>query len=123
MKQLLLIFILIGQARPSAAHHIYHNENNQKNCFSEIVSEKYIKGYQNYEGRWITGRVSVTRKKVAIPCHSPVPSSSRDQDCSAATGGLIGGGIAAAISEKDSYGWSIPLGAVLGMGINKERCS
>ncbi len=32
-------------------------------------------------------------------------------------GGLIGGGLAAAISKKDAYTWSIPIGAVLGMGI------
>ena len=33
------------------------------------------------------------------------------------TGGLIGGGLAAAISKKDAYGWSMPLGAALGMGM------
>ncbi len=38
------------------------------------------------------------------------------------TGGLIGGGLAAAISKKDSYAWSIPLGAVLGMGIANADC-
>ena len=40
----------------------------------------------------------------------------------ATTGGLIGGGIAAAISKKDAYAWSIPLGAVLGMGIANADC-
>ena len=40
----------------------------------------------------------------------------------ATTGGLIGGGIAAVISKKDSYAWSIPLGAVLGMGIANTDC-
>ena len=38
------------------------------------------------------------------------------------TGGLIGGGLAAAISKKDAYAWSIPLGAVLGMGIANADC-
>ena len=41
---------------------------------------------------------------------------------SATTGGLIGGGLAAAISKKDAYAWSIPLGAVLGMGIANADC-
>ena len=36
--------------------------------------------------------------------------------------GLIGGGLAAAISKKDAYAWSIPLGAVLGMGIANADC-
>ena len=40
----------------------------------------------------------------------------------ATTGGLIGGGLAAAISKKDAYAWSIPLGAVLGIGIAKADC-
>ena len=37
-------------------------------------------------------------------------------------GGLLGGGLAAALSKKDAYGWSIPLGAVLGMGIANADC-
>ena len=40
----------------------------------------------------------------------------------ASTGGLLGGGLAAAISKKDAYAWSIPLGAVLGMGIANADC-
>ena len=40
----------------------------------------------------------------------------------ATTGGLLGGGLAAAISKKDAYAWSIPLGAVLGMGIANADC-
>tara|TARA_Y100000766_G_scaffold33074_1_gene22923 strand:- start:29 stop:481 length:453 start_codon:yes stop_codon:yes gene_type:complete len=38
------------------------------------------------------------------------------------TGGLIGGGLAAAISKEDAYAWFIPLGAVLGMGIANADC-
>ena len=37
-------------------------------------------------------------------------------------GGLLGGGLAAAISKKDAYAWSIPLGAVLGIGIANTNC-
>ena len=37
-------------------------------------------------------------------------------------GGLIGGGIAASLSKRDAYGWSIPLGAVLGAGIGNAEC-
>ena len=40
----------------------------------------------------------------------------------ATTGGLLGGRLAAAISKKDAYAWSIPLGAVLGMGIANADC-
>lgn len=41
---------------------------------------------------------------------------------STATGGLIGGGLAAALSKKDAYSWSIPLGAVVGMGLGSSDC-
>ena len=40
----------------------------------------------------------------------------------ATSGGLIGGGLAAAISKKDAYAWSIPLGALLGIGIANADC-
>lgn len=38
-------------------------------------------------------------------------------------GGLIGGGLAASLSNKDAYGWTIPLGAVLGAGIGNAECN
>jgi len=49
----------------------------------------------------------------------------REGSCSssrATTGGLVGGSFAAAISKRGSYAWSIPLGAVLGMGIANADC-
>ena len=36
--------------------------------------------------------------------------------------GLLGGGLAAGLSAVDAYGWSIPLGAVLGRGIANNTC-
>lgn len=38
------------------------------------------------------------------------------------TGGLLGVGLAAAISKQDAYVSSIPLGAVLGMTIANAAC-
>ncbi len=40
----------------------------------------------------------------------------------ATTGGILGGSLAAALSKKDAYGWSILLGAVLGMVIANADC-
>ena len=37
-------------------------------------------------------------------------------------GGLLGGGLAASLSKKDAYGWSILLGAVLGAGLGRSGC-
>ena len=41
---------------------------------------------------------------------------------SATTAGLLGGGLAAVLSKKDAYGWSVPLGAILGMGVANADC-
>ena len=58
------------------------------------------------------------------PIASSKVSRETKRNCSAATttGGLVGGGLAAALSRKDAYGWSIPLGAVLGMGLANADC-
>ena len=70
-----------------------------------------------------------THRRYNRPTHQQILVSRRyrtiGRSCrsgNATTGGLIGGGIAAAISKKDSYAWSIPLGAVLGMGIANANC-
>ena len=49
------------------------------------------------------------------------PSSSVCKS-SRATGGVIGGGLAAAVSKKDAWGWTIPLGAVIGLGVGDANC-
>ena len=49
------------------------------------------------------------------------PSSSACRS-SRATGGLLGGGLAAAVSKKDAWGWAIPLGTVVGLGVGNENC-
>ena len=49
-------------------------------------------------------------------------SSSSACRSSRATGGVLGGGLAAAVSKKDSWGWTIPLGAVIGLGVGDANC-
>ncbi|KGG12088.1 MULTISPECIES: hypothetical protein [Prochlorococcus] len=61
---------------------------------------------------YLVPRQGYAPRKIASSCNSPNKT----------TGGLIGGGIAAALSKKDAYGWSIPLGAVLGMGLTSADC-
>ena len=36
--------------------------------------------------------------------------------------GLLGGGIAAMVSKKDAYAWSIPLGVVGGVALDRAGC-
>ena len=49
-------------------------------------------------------------------------SSSNACRSSRATRGLIGGGIAAAISKKDAWGWTILLAAIISLGVGHENC-
>ena len=49
-------------------------------------------------------------------------SSSSDCRSSIATGGVLGGGLAAAVSQKDAWGWTIPLGTVIGLGVGDANC-
>ena len=86
------------------------------------------------------GYVKSYHEKVSIPCNSDrnvfnhyhqktesqtsyVKYKSAPK-CTGSTtlGGLIGGGLAASLSKRDAYGWSIPLGAVLGASIGNAEC-
>ena len=116
----------------------------QRSCFKEIYREEYVPGTRSSQGY-----VKSFSDTVEVPCgsssgysvrsynHYPyrhyrrsnnqglVSRNHRSPSCSAGnatTGGLIGGGLAAALSKKDAYGWSVPLGAVLGMGIANADC-
>ena len=106
----------------------------ENNCFRYEYSEQYIPG-----NSISPGYVKSYREKVSIPCNNhgnvlnhhhkiePHPSYVEYQSapkCTGSTmlGGLIGGGIAASISKSDAYGWSIPLGAVLGASIGNAEC-
>ena len=107
----------------------------ENKCFRYEYREQYIPG-----NSISPGYVKSYSEKVSVPCNSvrkvfhhyqhntetqtsylnnkPAPK------CIGSTtlGGLIGGGIAASLSKSDAYGWSIPLGAVLGAGIGNNEC-
>jgi len=107
----------------------------EKRCFRFEYRENYIPGTYNSPGY-----VKSYREKVSVPCgrnkrtlnhyynhaNSKVKYVNNNpiKRCTGSTtiGGLIGGGLAASLSKKDSYGWSIPLGAVLGAGIGNAGC-
>tara|TARA_B100000965_G_scaffold61569_1_gene47376 strand:- start:222 stop:659 length:438 start_codon:yes stop_codon:yes gene_type:complete len=116
----------------------------QRSCFKEIYGEEYVPGTRSSKGY-----VKSLSDTVEVPCglssghsvrsynHYPnrhyrrsknqvsVSRNYRSTSCSAGnatTEGLLGGGLAVALSKKDAYGWSVPLGAVLGMGIANADC-
>ena len=107
----------------------------EKKCFRYEYKEQYIPG-----NSISPGYVKSYREKVSISCNSDrnafyhyhqnnKPQTSYVKykpapKCIGSTtlGGLIGGGIAASLSKSDAYGWSIPLGALLGAGIGNAEC-
>ena len=120
----------IHQAYESQKGYAYENK-----CFRYEYREKYIPG-----NSMSPGYVKSYNEKVSIPCnihrkvfnyyhHKPEPQTSYVRyksapKCTTSTtlGGLIGGGLAASLSKRDAYGWTIPLGAVLGAGIGNTEC-
>ena len=146
MKTLTAILIL-GSSFPVNAYENIGDRSNRKayesqkgyayenKCFRYEYREQYIPG-----NSMSPGYVKSYNEKVSIPCnnhrkvfnyyhHNPEPQTSYMKNkpspkCTSSTtlGGLIGGGLAASLSKRDAYGWTIPLGAVLGAGIGNAEC-
>ena len=117
----------------------------QRSCYRNDYREEYVPGTQSSPGY-----VRSYTDTIEVPCiqnswhsvhryqHHYQRSDYRSNNgmisprnmqtggsCSASnstTGGILGGGLAALLSKKDAYGWSVPLGAVIGMGIANTNC-
>ena len=101
-----------------------------RTCFREEYREEYVPGTADNPGY-----VRSWYKTVEFPCkRSHKPDEPRQStvtrtydeydtnDCSDGkiAGGLLGGGLGAAISRGDGRWWAIPLGAVVGSHIGCE---
>ena len=100
-----------------------------RNCFKTEYREEYIPG--NAEN---PGYVQSFHETIEVPCQHSSESLRRggytrkttiqfdNNDCTDGkiAGGLVGGGLGAAISQGDGRWWAIPLGAVLGSRIGCE---
>ena len=146
MKSLIAFFVLASTLPANAFEKfgVYNNRltYNSRNgyayenkCFRYEYREQYIPG-----NSMSPGYVKSYHEKVSIPCnsdrkvfnhyhHKNEPKTSYVKykpapKCIGSTtlGGLLGGGIAASLSRIDAYGWTIPLGAVLGAGIGNAEC-
>ena len=112
----------------------------QVNTYSVCTNyqENYNPGYYDQYGNYIQGNVNTQQYNVQCGTgtyyrpnggavyQAPVAQSGYSRgNCSPARttlGGLLGGGIAAAVSKKNSWSWAIPLGAVLGTGAANATC-
>ena len=145
--KILIATLIFGSTLPVNAYEIIGDRSNREayesqkgyayenKCIRYESREKYIPG-----NSMSPGYVKSYREKVSIPCtskgnafnhyhHKNEPQTSYVKykpapKCIESTtlGALIGGGIAASLSKSDAYGWSIPLGAVLGAGIGNAEC-
>ena len=124
----------IGDSSNREAYESQNGYAYENKCFRYEYREQYIPG-----NSMSPGYVKSYNEKVSIPCNNhhkvfnyhyePKPQTSYVKyksapKCTISTtlGGLIGGGIAASLSKSDAYGWSIPLGVVLGTGIGDAEC-
>ena len=145
-----LVALLLLSSVPVNAHESQRGYTAQRSCYKETYREEYVAGTRSSQGyvKSFTDRVEVPCSQISRVHHhhhhSSVPtynhsgtryyqpttsyrvsrskSSSIACRSSRATGGVLGSGLAASISKKDSWGWSIPLGAVIGLGVGDANC-
>ena len=100
-----------------------------RNCFKTEYREEYIPGNADSPGY-----VQSFHETIEVPCKHSQESLRRggytrkttiefdNNDCSDGkiAGGLLGGGVGAALARGDGRWWAIPLGAVLGSRIGCE---
>ena len=145
-----LVALLLLSSVPVNAHESQRGYTTQRSCYKETYREEYVAGTRESQGyvKSFTDKVAVPCSPLAKVHHHhlqrPItsynysrtryyqptttyrvsrsnPSSSACRS-SRATGGLLGGGLAAAVSKKDAWGWAIPLGAVVGLGVGDANC-
>ena len=129
MKFALLLSTLFFLPAPALA---YGQTNVFEECKRYIHKEKYIPGYYDGQGNYRSGKIR--RYKERVPCgpsggyHNSNYQSRQPQrpvGCnrgSRVASGILGGGIAAMVSKQDAYGWSIPLGVISGVALDRAGC-
>ena len=128
--KILLASILALTPVSAMADEYQEGYSHSRTCFREEYREEYVPGTVNNPGY-----VRSWKETVEFPCkryhRSDEPRQSTvtrtydeydTNDCGDGkiAGGILGGGLAAAISRGDGRWWAIPLGAVVGSHIGCE---
>ena len=132
MKIALAALIALGSCTPAIAGY-QPGYSNQRSCFKTEYREEYIPGTEDNPGF-----VKSWKDTIEVPCddanigwhrpHRPHRPSDRPyyrrhvtvyedtNDCSEGTiaGGILGGGLATAISRGKDQWWAIPTGIITG---------
>ena len=126
MKILIISFLFLLHS-PVISHESSFYSSDKDKCFRTIYKEKYIPGNSLNPGYVISWE-----EYLNIPCNNNKikkkaekknnTSKLKTNKCNETLGSLVGGGLAASLSAGDAYGWSIPLGLVLGKGIASSNC-
>ena len=116
-------------------NHSQAGYSNQRTCYKTEYREEYIPGTEDNPGY-----VKSWKDTIEVPCddhpnvgwertyprssdrpyyrrHVTVYEDTNDCSDGKIAGGLLGGGLGAAISQGDGRWWAIPLGAVVGSHI------
>ena len=125
--KIFIISLLFLLHSPLRAHESSFYSYEKDECFTTIYKEKYIPG-----DSFNPGYVKSWEEHLNIPCNNNQTIKKTDienniskvktKKCNETLGALLGGGVAASLSAVDAYGWSIPLGLVLGKGIANSEC-
>ena len=125
--KILLASILALTPMSAMAGEYQEGYSSSRTCFREEYREEYVPGTVDNPGY-----VRSWKETVEFPCkryhRSDEPRESKvirtyeeydTNDCGDGkiAGGLLGGGLAAAISRGDGRWWAVPLGAVVGSSI------
>ena len=125
--KILLASIIALTPMSAVAGEYQEGYSSSRTCFREEYREEYVPGTVNNPGY-----VRSWKETVEFPCkryhRSDEPRQSTvtrtydeydTNDCGDGkiAGGLLGGGLAAAISRGDGRWWAVPLGAVVGSRI------
>ena len=127
--KILLASIISLTPVAAVAEEYQEGYSKSRNCFTTEYREEYIPGTAENPGY-----VQSFHETIEVPCRAADDSLRTggytrkttiefdNNDCTDGkiAGGLVGGGLGAAISRGDGRWWAIPLGAVLGSRIGCE---
>ena len=118
MKKLFLLMLVPFLPLPVEAERTYQPGYSQElKCYENVYREDYIPGTSSNPGRVVS-----RRERVEVPCSTPPinngptqqPNNTEVDDNSCVEGsiigGLLGGGLGAALSQGDGRWWAIPTG-------------